>query len=59
MRPPCISIRSGSTAATPAQLALVGAVGAPIVDDATGDQILFTYIEGAGDLDPGHGRCSS
>jgi TolB protein len=34
---------------------LEGAVGAPSWTPA-GDQILFTFLEGAGDVDPGHGR---
>jgi Tol biopolymer transport system component len=34
---------------------LEGAVGAPSWTPA-GDQILFTFLEGAGDNDPGHGR---
>ena len=45
----------GIDGSDPRAFELVGAVGAPTWTP-TGDQILFTYLEGAGDLDPGHGR---
>jgi Tol biopolymer transport system component len=37
------------------QYDLVGAVGTPSWT-STGEQILFTYLEGAGDISPGHAR---